>query len=268
VSRRLIIPLAALALLVPVGAVALDRGSSGLDITSSLEWCGVSGDAVFCNISASFNLLEDGEFYTATVTAPDSTVQDLGRVATGGEGRTTASLWVPFAGNGAYIVEITAWTRDADGEATRVAKEKGSSEPSGASVQALQEATEQGALSAVPVTEQGALSAVPVTELEDSALLPDCQSEGDDAPAEGESGTPAGGGEPETPGQDPDQPAGGAGGGGVDEGDTTDSAGSGGAGAVADPSAPEDPAIPPAPGSGADDALPACDETAADASGS
>jgi hypothetical protein len=257
VSRRLIIPLAALALLVPVGAVALDRGSSGLDITSSLEWCGVSGDTVFCNISASFNLLEDGEFYTATVTAPDSTVQDLGRVATGGEGRTTASLWVPFAGNGAYIVEITAWTRDADGEATRVAKEKGSSEPSGASVQALQEATEQ-----------GALSAVPVTELEDSALLPDCQSEGDDAPAEGESGTPAGGGEPETPGQDPDQPAGGAGGGGVDEGDTTDSAGSGGAGAVADPSAPEDPAIPPAPGSGADDALPACDETAADASGS
>jgi len=122
-SRRWIIPLAALALLVPVGAVALDRGSSGLGVQASLGSCGVADNSVLCEISASFDRLDGADFYTATLTRPDSTIQDFGRVADGESGRATVSLWIPYSGNGSYTVEVTAWALDADGEPKELARE-------------------------------------------------------------------------------------------------------------------------------------------------
>ena len=197
-SRRWIIPLALLALLIPVGAVALDRSSGGLDVRSSLEGCGVAGDTVFCHISASFDEVEGGEFYTATVTRPDSTVQDFGRVPTAG----SASLWIPYAGNGAYAVEITAWGRNADGEPTEVAKETGTSETGDGAGQGIQEDS----------LEPGTPGLPPLSDLEESGLLPACDTtEGELAPAGDEPGAPADGGERGGPsGGEPDQTNGGA----------------------------------------------------------
>lgn len=222
-SRRWIIPLAALVLLTPVGAVALDRGASGLGVQASLQGCGVSGERILCHISASFDRVEGGEFYTASVTRPDSTVQDFGQVATGEEGRATADLWIPYAGNGSYTVEITAWGRDANGDPEELTSEstksnsddestpnrepngsgddtKGSQEPGSPGPAAPGEVDEPAVL---PECDTGAVDPAetpppaPAGEGEGTAIEPGVGAEGDPAgdeavpPGDGESGEPA-----------------------------------------------------------------------------
>lgn len=210
-SRRWIVPLAALALLVPVGAVALDRGSSGLAVAASLESCGVAGDSVVCQVSASFNHVEDAEFYTATITRPDSTVQDFGRIASGGAGRMNVSLWVSYASNGPYVVEITAWSQGPDGEPKEVAKGTDKPEAGGDEGEAgKKESKEPGSpgKEGPPTDEQGPQpDEAPADEA--PALPPECD------PGSGDSQAPAGAeptsGDESTPAGDPGTTTGGQG---------------------------------------------------------
>jgi hypothetical protein len=136
---------AALALAVPLPALAIASGTGGggsLDVQASLAGCGVGGSAIVCRIDASFTSIDDAEYYTASVTAADGSVTDLGRVEAGG-----ASVSVPYTGNGTYTVTITAWGYDEDGNA-RVVEE----DESGAGEAAKR--TQKGELEAVPAPEQ------------------------------------------------------------------------------------------------------------------
>jgi hypothetical protein len=122
-SRKRVLLYACLALAVPLPAVALDAGSraASLDVQATQGSCGIGGGSITCQIEASFNRLGDAEYYTASVTAPDGSVSDLGTVAEGGgTGRTSASLPVPYAGNGSYTVTITAYGYDESGRAERL----------------------------------------------------------------------------------------------------------------------------------------------------
>jgi hypothetical protein len=125
-SRKRVLLYACLALAVPLPALALEAGSGAadLDVQTSLNGCGIGGGAIACSLDASFNRLEDAEYYTASVTAPDGSVSDLGTVAEGGgEGRASATLSVSFAGNGEYTVTISAWGYDEEGRPDRIGSE-------------------------------------------------------------------------------------------------------------------------------------------------
>jgi hypothetical protein len=130
VRRRRALIYAALALAVPLPALALTGGSeSGLSVSASLQRCGVGGGGVMCEIGASFGAVDGAEYYTATVSAPDGTVTDYGQVAGAGAGST--SLWVPYVGSGTYTVTVTAWGYDDRGhkealETEHAETEKGS----------------------------------------------------------------------------------------------------------------------------------------------
>ena len=106
--------LALLALAAPLPAFAIsdqalkpmsaDPGPAALSVSASLDSCGVLTDNVVCKLDVSFNPLPDADSYSATVTAADGSVTDLGDVGPGG-----ASLWVPYVGAGTYSVKITAY---------------------------------------------------------------------------------------------------------------------------------------------------------------
>src|SRR4051794_7218668 len=107
--RKRLLLFAALALLVPVPAVAVELGGAGsdggsLDAQASLDSCGLFENQIVCKIDASYNEVGGASSYTASVTAPDGAVSDYGSVGAGG-----ASLWVPYVGNGTYTVEVQAW---------------------------------------------------------------------------------------------------------------------------------------------------------------
>jgi hypothetical protein len=112
IGRRRTILYAALALAIPLPALALTGGGgdAGLSVEASLAGCGVSGGGIVCEIETSFGSIDGAEYYTASVTAPDGGVTDFGRVAGAGGGGT--SLWVPYVGNGTYSVTVTAWGED------------------------------------------------------------------------------------------------------------------------------------------------------------
>jgi hypothetical protein len=144
-SRKRVLLYACLALAVPLPALALDTGSgaASLDVQATQGSCGIGGGSITCRIEASFNRLADAEYYTASVTAPDGSVSDLGTVSEGGgTGRTSASLPVPYAGNGSYTVTITAYGYDERGRADRLG-----SDQSGAGKRS--EKTDEGELEAV-----------------------------------------------------------------------------------------------------------------------
>ena len=104
---------AALAIVIPLPALALAGGGSsagGLSVSASLDHCGVSTDSVVCQINANWTFVEGADRYTASVTAPDGSVTDYGDVGGG-----SATLWVPYAGNGGYTVTVSAWD-DGDGD--------------------------------------------------------------------------------------------------------------------------------------------------------
>ena len=115
---------AALALAVPLPALALEGGSGGasLGVQASFAGCGVAGDSIMCRINAGFTPLPDADYYTASVTAADGSVTDFGAVAEGGGG--AAALTVPYAGNGSYGVTVTAWGYDEHGKPGVVGSEE------------------------------------------------------------------------------------------------------------------------------------------------
>src|SRR3954453_17785658 len=107
--RQRLLLYVALALLVPVPALAIDQlggpgsGSTSLDASASLDSCGLFENQIVCKIDASFNEVDGATSYTASVSAPTGAVSDYGTVVAG------ASLWVPYVGNGTYTVEVQAW---------------------------------------------------------------------------------------------------------------------------------------------------------------
>lgn len=114
-GRRRALILAALALAVPLPALALTGGSgSGLAVSASLNGCGVAGGSIVCGIDTSFSGVAEARYITASVTAPDGSVTDFGTVAHGSSG--SATLWVPYTGNGTYTVSASAWGLDDAGE--------------------------------------------------------------------------------------------------------------------------------------------------------
>ena len=122
-NRKRALLYAVLALAVPLPAVALEAGSgaTSLGVEASLGGCGIGDAAITCRIDTSFNRLGAAEYYTASVATPDGGVSDLGTVAAGGgEGRASAGLSVPYAGDGEYTVTITAWGYDERGRADPV----------------------------------------------------------------------------------------------------------------------------------------------------
>src|SRR3954453_12193785 len=107
--RKRLLLYVALALAVPVPAFALGLGDSGpgtasLDAQASLDSCGLFENQIICKIDASYNEVAGATSYTASAIAPNGAVSDYGSVGAGG-----TSLWVPYAGNGTYTVEIQAW---------------------------------------------------------------------------------------------------------------------------------------------------------------
>jgi hypothetical protein len=143
--RKRVLLYAALALAVPLPALAIGSGTDGgsLDVQASLGGCGVGGGAIVCRIDASFTPIDDAEYYIASVTAADGSVTDLGRVEAGG-----TSVPVPYAGNGTYTVTITAWGYDEDGKSHVVEEDE-----SGAGDAAKR--AQKGELKAVPAPEPG-----------------------------------------------------------------------------------------------------------------
>ena len=131
--------LALLALAAPLPAFAIsdqalkpmsaDPGPAALSVSASLDSCGVLTNNVVCKLDVSFNPLPDADSYSATVTAADGSVTDLGDVGPGG-----ASLWVPYVGAGTYSVKITAYgeltkPHDADGHGPVIATDVSGSSP-------------------------------------------------------------------------------------------------------------------------------------------
>src|SRR4051794_7850295 len=107
--RKRLLLLAALALAAPVPAFAVSlatdgSGAGSLDAQASLDSCGLFENQIVCKIDATYNEVAGATSYTASVSAPSGAVSDYGSVGAGG-----TSLWVPYAGNGTYTVEIQAW---------------------------------------------------------------------------------------------------------------------------------------------------------------
>jgi hypothetical protein len=122
-TRKRAILYAALALAVPLPALALDRGdgAASLDVQASLGSCGIADAAISCRIDVAFSPIPDAEYYTASVTAPDGSVLELGTIAGEGGGASTS---VPFSGNGEYVVSVTAWGYDERGRPDVVESER------------------------------------------------------------------------------------------------------------------------------------------------
>jgi hypothetical protein len=78
--------------------------AGALGVSAALDSCGIAEAAIVCKIDATFNQVPDAQYYTSSVTRPDGSVVDYGSV---GEGST--SLWVPYAGDGDYVVSVSAY---------------------------------------------------------------------------------------------------------------------------------------------------------------
>jgi hypothetical protein len=121
------------ALVVPLQAGALGGGSAGasLQVSATLDYCGVGANGVNCKIDVSWTGPPEAESYTATATLADGSVVDMGTVGGAGAGGST-SIWVPYTGNGIYTVSVSAWGADSEGKAEKIgdakAKVKGQAE--------------------------------------------------------------------------------------------------------------------------------------------
>jgi hypothetical protein len=110
VRRVLLVAAIAALAVVPLRAFGVvGGGPSALTVSASLAGCGVAGESgIVCQIDFSFTGVEDADYYTATVTRADGSVQDLGTVGSG-EGGGSASVSVPYVGSGNYTVTVSAW---------------------------------------------------------------------------------------------------------------------------------------------------------------
>jgi hypothetical protein len=205
VNRKRALLYATLALAVPLPALAIPGGSGAADlgVEASLERCGLAGGSIVCRINASFNQLADAEYYTASVTAANGSVTDLGTVSDGGgTGAASTGVWVPYVGNGTYTVTVSAWGYDERGRPEVVR-----SEHSGAEGDAkLKRAGEAEAVTApeAPVEEEP-VPVEPTTPVPPEDPPSECPDEADpetqpDAtPPEESAAHPTGEGEPVAP---------------------------------------------------------------------
>ncbi|MGH2963283.1 MAG: hypothetical protein ACRDL3_13985 [Solirubrobacterales bacterium] len=180
-NRKRALLYAALALAVPLPALALPGGSGAADlgVEASLEGCGLSDGAIVCRINASFNRVPDAEYYTASVTAANGAVTDLGTVSGGGaSGAASTGAWVPYVGNGTYTVTVSAWGYDERGRPEVV-----ESEDSGAGGANRKR---EGQVEAIPAPEPPAVQEPAPVEPEAPAApaepLPECPEAAEEAP--------------------------------------------------------------------------------------
>lgn len=114
-AHRRTILLALLALLVPLPAFALNDGPSGdgapaaIEVSASLGDCGLADTQIVCQINASWNAVEDADYYSVSVTRADGSVVDYGQSS-----GTGTSVWVPYVGPGTYSIEVAAWGTPAE----------------------------------------------------------------------------------------------------------------------------------------------------------
>ena len=121
-ARRRALLYAALALCVPLPAFALDGHAepaaaepAALSVSVELDRCGVAGARVLCKLDVAYGQIPGATRYTASVSRPDGSVADHGVVEPGG-----TSLWVAYAGDGEYSVEISVYGRPDEGGKPRL----------------------------------------------------------------------------------------------------------------------------------------------------
>lgn len=103
--RKLLAAVGALLVLTATLAPAVSGGSAGtISVTASLEGCDGNEIGATCRVGVSYSSLAGASHYTARVTRPDGTTQSFGTVSAG-----HATLPVSYAGNGYYVVTISAW---------------------------------------------------------------------------------------------------------------------------------------------------------------
>ncbi|HEX2435469.1 MAG TPA: hypothetical protein VHI76_02350 [Solirubrobacterales bacterium] len=97
-----------MALAVPLPALALHRGegAASLDVRARSAAAESPTRRSAAGSTSRFSPIPDAEYYTASVTAPNGSVLELGTIAGGGGPGTSASI--PFSGNGEYVVTVTA----------------------------------------------------------------------------------------------------------------------------------------------------------------
>jgi hypothetical protein len=210
VRRVLLVAAIAALAVVPLRAFGVvGGGSSALSVSASLAGCGVAGESgIVCQIEFSFTGVEDADYYTATVTRADGSVQDLGTVGSG-EGGGSASVSVPYMGSGSYTVTVSAWGNpDEKGEPELLERERSGDDE--------QEDKDSGEVSAEPAegaeaAEEPAPEATPEpapaepapVEPPPSETLPECRP---DAPADTAEAPTDGGDAPEAQSVPPPQP--------------------------------------------------------------
>jgi hypothetical protein len=106
-TRKRWLGLLVAALIVPLPAFAITGGlaSASLGVSVSNGGCGIArGTQIVCQLQVSFNPIDGATRYTATVTAPNGGVTDVGAIGAGG-----ASIPVAYTGDGSYSVTVSAW---------------------------------------------------------------------------------------------------------------------------------------------------------------
>jgi hypothetical protein len=171
-GRRLLL-YALLALAVPLPALALQGGDSGpqsLSVSASLSGCGLAQTTIMCEIDASWSGIDGADSYTASVTAPDGSVTDFGSVGAG-----SASVYVPYVGDGTYSVQVTAWgSPEEPGADPRVIARENSSPTADPGASATDPGVDPGTLSVKPQeTAESSEASSPADDPGSDAAMPD-----------------------------------------------------------------------------------------------
>lgn len=105
--RRRLLLYIALALTVPLPAFALSGGGAtpaNLAVSVAFDRCALLEAQIVCKLDVSFDSVDGATSYTASVTRPDGSVLDLRTI-----GASPASIWVGYAGDGVYSVQVSAY---------------------------------------------------------------------------------------------------------------------------------------------------------------
>jgi hypothetical protein len=103
------------ALLAAVAGLALpgfggigESEASGLALEASPGGCDGTGSAMVCEIDVAFGGVAGADYYTASITRPDGSVEEAGTVGSG-EGGGSATIHVSNVSAGTYTVTVSAW---------------------------------------------------------------------------------------------------------------------------------------------------------------
>jgi hypothetical protein len=102
--RRLaLLALAVAALAAPAPALAQSKPPP-IPVSVSNGGCAQVAGQILCRLDVTFGAVRGAGSYTAAVISPNGSVTDRGTVGAG-----SATLWVPYVGDGTYSVRISAW---------------------------------------------------------------------------------------------------------------------------------------------------------------